>query len=236
MTELALLTHHKCATNWLLSYAEDICKSNDLKMFQTYLSNLSAPPGHDIHVFTNASFEFLSPQIGRAVHVIRNPMDIVVSAYHSHKVTHSLSGWPALYLQRQLLLSENEHDGQHLTLAFLERDDFFAGAVGPLHALRHWNFSDDRFVTLRMEDLVLSPGDLLGPSVRAVFPDVIMPTDVDHSFEALTGRRPGQLDTASHYRSGLANQWQEALAPSIIRYIRAHYAPLLEAFYPEALA
>jgi hypothetical protein len=122
-----------------------------------------------------------------------------------------------------------------LTLTFLERDDFYNGAVGPLHALRHWKFDDDRFRALRMENLVRNPANELGSVLQSRFKESHLPNGDRYSFEAMAGRQVGEIDDSSHYRSGKADQWKESLPAGIIKYIRSHYALLLEKFYPHAL-
>jgi len=194
-------------------------------------THLSAhiPNGNGVRLLANAQYDYVTAHVTRAPHVIRNPLDIVVSAYHSHRNTHPLKEWPELERQRAILKDVSPAEGMMLTLAFLERDDFCRGVVGPLHALRHWDFTDTRYATLRMEDLVAYPA-LIAPWLPGS-----QPATMHHTFEKHAGRPKGQLDDASHYRSGLPDQWRTALPPAAIAYIRAHFAPLLERHYPQSL-
>jgi hypothetical protein len=123
-----------------------------------------------------------------------------------------------------------------LTIAFLERADFHSGAVGPLHALRNRVFDDARFATLPMEAMVLRPTERLGALLRAGHPGHLLPPAAQRSFEAIAGRRPGEVDDASHYRSGQPGQWRQALPDAAIAYLRAHSEPVLRRFYPGKLA
>jgi hypothetical protein len=228
--------HHKCASTWILKYIEHYCRINSLNMFRSNLSNVIPETAYDVVSLINASYPYLRHRIPRGIHIIRNPLDIVVSAFFSHRNTHSLHGWPALSAQRGVLRSASDHDGMHLTISFLERDDFYANAVGPLHALRHWDFSDERFLTLRMEDLVMDPDGVIGSALQE--PDLKrhLPDPSAFTFEAITGRRVGEVDTTSHYRSGATGQWRNLLPPTARAYISAHFEPLLQRFYPEALS
>jgi Sulfotransferase domain len=230
-----VLTHHKCASTWIWTYLSEFCALNSMKFFSTPYSDRVAETSNDINLFLNASYSFISSKIPGGIHIIRNPLDIVVSAYHSHKSTHPLKGWPELVAQRRILCSSDEHDGMFLTLTFLERDDFYNGAVGPLHALRHWKFGDERFCELRMEDLVRNPAKELGSVLQSQFKESHLPNADRYTFEAVAGRQAGEVDNSSHYRSGKADQWREALPAGIIKYVRSHYAPLLEKFYPHSL-
>ena len=230
-----VLTHHKCASAWLAMYLKEFCALNSVSFFATHYSNQVSNSANGINLFLNASYEFISGRISGGIHIIRNPLDIIVSAYHSHKSTHPLDDWPELAAQRRILRSSDERDGLFLTLTFLERDDFYNGAVGPLHALRHWKFDDDRFHHLTMEDLVQNPASELGSVLQSRFLASKLPDSESYKFEAVAGRRVGEIDNRSHYRSGKSDQWRESLPDGIIKYIRSHYASLLEKFYPHSL-
>lgn len=230
-----ILTHHKCASTWLTRYVTEYVNINSLSMSHTHYSAKIPEGRYDCNVITNASYEFISSRVENGIHVIRNPLDIIVSAYFSHKSTHPLDGWPALAMQRKILRSVDQHDGMMLTIAFLERDDFYDGAIGPLHALRHWNFTDDRFVTLRMEDVVVNPS-VVGRLLQRRDFEKRLPNDDNHTFEAITGREKGNVDNSSHYRSGLPGDWRVLLPAGAIEYVRGHFERLLKAFYPETLA
>ncbi len=231
-----ILAHHKCATVFIARYMRAYCSMNALTMFQTHLSGVRLLHPHDVVVMTNASYGSLFGEIEGGIHVIRNPLDLIVSAYYSHKATHPVDAWPELAVQRRVLCSVDRHDGMLLTLSFLEREDFFEGAEGPLRALRRWNFDDQRFANVRMEDLVRLPNEVLGPLLQAQRPDLTLPDAENHTFEAVTGRAPGVIDDGSHYRSGRPDQWRTELPQSVVEYVRAHFRPLLDRFYPEVLA
>jgi Sulfotransferase domain len=234
-SRLNILTHHKCATTWTVRYLSEFCVLNSMNLASTHYSNLILDRWSNLNIYTNASYQFISLKIDEGVHIIRNPLDILVSAYYSHRNTHSLDGWPELKDQRKILRDVNYSDGVFLTLAFLERDDFYDGAVGPLHALRRWNYDDQRFLTVRMEDVVSNPEVVMGSILKARFSESILPSVDNHTFQAVSGRKIGNIDDRSHYRSGKANQWKELLPDAIISYIRAHFTTVLEKFYPDSL-
>ncbi len=201
----------------------------------SHYSNIDLRAGADFNAYVNASYAAAVQLGGGGLHVIRNPLDILVSAYHSHLKTHSLFEWPELARQRSILQENDEVSGYFLTLAFIERDDFYNGAIGPLYALRNWNFADPEFQTLRMEDIVKDPDGALGAAIRSRLPDCLLPAGAQHSFEAVAGRPFGSTDDGSHYRSGQPDQWRDTLPIAVVRYVQTHYRELLEAFYPESL-
>ena len=232
---LNFFTHHKCASAWLSTYLNEFCKLNSLDLFATHYSNIIPDEFCAINVFANASYPYIMQRFDQGIHIIRNPLDVIVSAYYSHKNTHPIDDWPQLAEQRVLLDKIDEGQGLFVTLAFLERDNFYSGAVGTLHGLRHWNFEDDRFVTLRMEDLVQNPGKTLGSLLRSRYPMCCLPSDDRYTFEGITGRRKGEIDETSHYRSGKADQWKEILPPAIVEYIKINFSSILLKYYPDCL-
>jgi hypothetical protein len=231
---MLVLSHHKCATTWLSAYVERFAALNRLSFAVTHLS--ATVPEGAVAVMVNADWPAVRERPEPRLHVLRNPLDIVVSAYHSHLRTHALEGWPELAAQRAVLEQVSREAGLFLTLAFLERDDFHSGAVGPLHALRHWDFDAPGVATLRMEDAVREGGRPVGEWLAERHPDAILPDPEDFAFARFSGRAPGAVDEASHYRSGRAGQWRDELPEPLVAYLRAHFHALLARFYPDSLA
>jgi hypothetical protein len=231
-----VLTHHKCASAWLARYVDAYARINGLSSFATHHSAALPDRPADVAILANADHGFLAGRIPGGIHIIRDPLDLVVSAYHSHRNTHPTEGWPQLAAQQALLRKVPEAEGMLLTIAFLERADFHPESVGPLHALRRWDFDDARFTTLRMEEMVLRPNERLGALLKAAHPGHLLPPAERHSFAALTGRAPGQVDVTSHYRAGQPGEWRRALPAAGIAYLRVHLEGLLRRFYPGSLA
>lgn len=238
-----VFTHHKCASKWLVSVLTACSAAFDKPLFKTHLSRSSPPQGRnfDISLVVNSDYDtciesygpWLTPGSRPALHVIRNPLDIVVSAYYSHLSAHSLVDWPQLAHQRDILLSLDKTSGMLATWVFLERGDFHAGAIGPLSALRRWNFDDPRIKTVRMEDLV---GDvefarselwsLLGEDPAEILSQF--------TFDKLSGGRPaGVVDNENHYRSGLPHQWMHEMDRSLARAICQSYKHIIDTYYPD---
>ncbi len=233
-----LFSHHKCATRWLEQYLLKLTSMNGLTFFRTDFSDEPRDPVADIAFFGNTSYEFLISQGLTGCHVIRNPLSVVVSAYYSHLKTHPTSVWPELVAHRSLLESMNRDDGLSLTLEFAMRPNITPRALGPLLAMRQWDYSDSRFTTLRMEDLVANPATTLSPIVRSHFGSMIkhLPTDAEFMFGRFAnGRRVGEVDSESHYRSGSADAWRLELPQAVLGRVRAVFGDILQQFYPAAL-
>jgi hypothetical protein len=232
-----LLTHHKCASTWLITYCAQVAVMNGLRFGHTHYSERLVEGQPDIVALSNADYSFVRNRVASGVHVIRNPLDLICSAYYSHLSTHSLAAWPELELQRTVLRSVSKHDGIMLTLTFLERSDFYSGAIGPLLALRQWNFSDEAFTTLRMEDVVTDTDGTIGVRMIEIFGrELRLPDEADFCFERFSdGRRPGEIDNTSHYRAGKPGTWCAELPSSAVTYIRYHLRPVFDRYYPEDL-
>jgi hypothetical protein len=66
--------------------------------------------------------------------------------------------------------------------------------------------------------------------------EIIRPDREDMMFKRITGgRRVGEVDAASHYRSGRPGTWREALPGPIIAYMRIHFHSLMREYYPDVL-
>lgn len=230
---MLVLSHHKCATTWLSGYLDAFTLANHLSFAVTHRS--ADCPQADVMCLINSEYRFAAQFPIPKLHIIRNPLDLIVSAYHSHQRTHALDGWPQLERQRAVLEGCSREAGMALTLAFLERDDFHDWAVGPLHALRQWEFSDPEMETLRMEDAVVDGGARIGHWLQQHLPAAQIPDPSAFGFDRLSGRAVGTVDDSSHYRSGRHGQWREELPLPVIAYVRAHYARILEMYYPECL-
>lgn len=108
------------------------------------------PPRHAsdlIESYGNAVPEDHTP--GRkAFHVIRDPRDLLVSAYFSHRNSHATDKWPQLEAQRRKLKALPFEDGLIATMDFIPN---------VFHNLKRWDYSRPEILELRMEDLCSAP-------------------------------------------------------------------------------
>jgi len=246
--KLVFFTHHKCASTWLTSIVADICDKNDLRYIAVpwgrqcqqsgYTIEMSLKSGNNIVIALNADYFSIKDHISadmQCVHVIRNPLSVVVSAYYSHLRTHPIDEWDALGDQRNVLKEVDKDVGMALTLAFLESSHFQPQANGPLCDMISWKYDDPRVITLRMEDITSNVADFFRELSRTVvLRNALMPDPHRFSFAAITGRQQGVIDFSSHYRCGNRNEWREALPKGVVLYILHHYRDFLLKFYPEA--
>jgi hypothetical protein len=236
-------THHKCASAWLSGVLHSYyAEQQRQRVFHSYKSEEfpENPSAYRYLLLINADYPFLRDKIKRAVHVIRNPLSVVVSAYFSHLSVHPVDKWPLLAAQRQLLQGISEEEGMGATVEFLSRPAFDDGVVGPLWGLSHFDYDDERILTVRMEDLVATPQlvlcrafSFLGEECPA---DLLSQLD-GHAFENKSGgRKPGTVDSTSHYRSGNPSDWVNHLSLQCARAIYHDHKPFMDRFYPTTAA
>ena len=163
-------------------------------------------------------------------------MSILLSAYYSHKKTHSTEDWSRLSEQRELLQHSSFAEGLLLTLAFLNSHQFSPRTAGPFLALQQWNYNDKQITTIRMEDAVTDPAAFLNHFLQlSGLQHLALPDTRQFLFERFTGRETGEVDNSSHYRSGNPNAWRTELPKFIVKYMRDEFHSFLERFYPDSL-
>lgn len=240
---MLFLTHHKCASAWLSSVLHSYyVQRQQQRVFHSYKSREfpENPSDYRYLLLINADYPFLRDKITRAVHVIRDPLSVVVSAYFSHLSVHPVDRWPLLAAQRQRLQSLSEEEGLEATFEFLSSPAFDDGVVGPLWGMSHFDYDDNRILTIRMEDLVATPQLVLPRAFsflgKACPAELLSQLD-DHSFKIKSGGRdPGTVDTASHYRSGNPTDWVNHLSLACARTIYHAHKPFMDRFYPTTAA
>ena len=153
------------------------------------------------------------PSAYRAFFVYRDPRDIVVSGYFLRRHTDTLGNTAE---DRHFLQAASLEDGLLYTIDRAERRGVF-------EAFRSWAdaASDPNVRLIRYEDLT---GDGSFQSIQelmsffdiAIGPQELRDLLERYSFDRLSGgRRRGETDRASHYRSGVAGDWAEFFTPRV---------------------
>ncbi len=155
----AYFGHHKCATGWTGNILHEICMHLNLhirivnqdKDFSGYdgLAEFVTAEGVDVLVHANANAKHARDlPLYRGFHVVRDPRDILVSAYFSHLNSHPTDEWPELKDHRARLQSVSKDEGLMLELDFSR--PFFEDMDG-------WDYQQDNVLEIHMEDLTQRP-------------------------------------------------------------------------------
>ena len=129
------------------------------------------------------------------VHVIRDVRDVAVSLWHHMRRVQPSYDRPLEVLAVELAANWSK------SMSSVRR--FGREQLG------------DAYLEVRYEDLFTDTATALAPVVRALGADddaVIMARIAEaSSFRTLSGREPGEVDPASHFRAGVAGGWREVL-------------------------
>jgi len=167
--------HHKCATGWINGILRDLCYRmgwshlivNGEQDFRSQgtLSRYVQSKGTDFLSYSNADLDHVSslPRF-RGFHVVRDPRDVVVSGYFSHRYSHPTEGWEELIPHRERLNELSFEDG-------LLEEFKFSGAF--LNLMDSWDYQQDHILEIKMETLTADP--------EAGFKDIFRHLELVHS-------------------------------------------------------
>jgi hypothetical protein len=219
--------HHKAASTWIFNLCSAICERLDLSFEANPELGNGSHPTADFLAFGNASIEQVQ-KLGdfRGFHVIRDPRDIVVSAYFSHKYSHPMEDYDWLSEARTALQAMQQEEGIRYSIDW--RYEQFS-------RMGNWPYSDRRIYESRFETLTRNP-DIEFRNIfkfLGLYPDPLNPALLSeildaHSFVKLSGGRPiGTEDIMNHYRKGMAGDWVNYLQASNKEYFKERYGYLL---------
>jgi len=149
--------HHKCATTWISDILRLVCRDLDREfvsvhspaLFDYRLDTWVEGNGIDFLAYTNADIRYVERLEGfRGFHVIRDPRDIVVSAYFSHLHSHPTDEWKELVDHRKRLQQVSKDEGLFLEMDFRRRE---------FEHLYNWDYGRPSVLELKMENLIAAP-------------------------------------------------------------------------------
>ena len=215
--------HHKCASAYICRVVEHLCATTGISA-SPRLSTWQRPGQEEVA----ERFEFvlcdnyfddridLSRFPHRGFHVIRDPRDLVISRYHSHRDTHPPRAW--LEEERATLRSLPEREG----LLHVISGPMLAAS---LEQIARWDYERPEIFETTFERLTADPR---GEWTRIVeFLELPLPAGAldaaleRHSPARLRARAPG------HYRDGRAEQWRD-LPPDVLEALMARWGWLVE--------
>jgi hypothetical protein len=166
------------------------------------------------------------PRDSKALFILRDPRDIVVSQYFSMRYSHVMMD--GLEPVRQRLAGMSQTEGLRDTLVSLAEYGIFSCQRSWLDA----SGSDQSVLVVRYEDLI-DESDPRGWKSLFRQLDIQLPETVldalirENRFESLTGRRRGQEDTHAHLRKGIHGDWKNYFDDEMVAKFKAVTADLV---------
>ena len=170
-TTRAYFGHHKCGSTMILKIIEKVCRYMGIGHRHFHSPKIW---GHDVNHLTFQAFaqqeklDFVSYTsadarlIGdktalRGFHVVRDPRDIVVSSYFSHRYSHPTDGWPELVEFRKVLEKLPKDEGLLENMKFTAKLPIDGWTTDLFETLKAWDYKSPNILELRFEDIVASP-------------------------------------------------------------------------------
>ena len=176
--------HHKCATMTFNTIVGSVCRRLGLRnkavydefQFDRDLEAFVNDNKVDFLCYGNADIEFVRQlPAHKAFHIVRDPRDIVISAYYSHRYSHATDGWPELIRHREQLKAMSDEEGLMEEIRFRARS---------FQHLATWDFDNPNVYEVRFEDFVKADARTL----IEIFSFLGLLDDTDYSFgERLKG-------------------------------------------------
>jgi hypothetical protein len=245
---------HGNTSTKLLGYTQ--CKGAlGTRVFLDDLRRFTVEKEIDFLTYTNAELEHTIrlPKF-KGFHVVRDPRDIVVSAYFSHLYSHQADVWPELIEHRGELKKLSKDDGLLLEMECRRKE--FQDMYG-------WDYTLPNIYEVKMECLIQNPYgvfieifqflEVLDKSqlklrervsyfVRVFvrrylhfqLPIYKIPAEralsiieAQEFVEKAKGRKPGKENLKSHYRKGTSGDWKNHFTEEHIKYFKENYNGLL---------
>jgi hypothetical protein len=235
-TFLGFFGHHKCGSTWVSHVLRSIATRLGLEHFHAHgayefdrdLKAVHRAQGFDLITYVNANFLYVRDLSVRGIHVVRDPRDLIVSAYYSHLHSHPTDGWPELEEIRRHLQQVPLETGLLLELEFCS---------GVMSNILSWPAEAEGILLIRFEELIennldgfrrmvdfLGLLDRLGPEALTAIVD-------EWSFKQLSGGRdPGETNNRHHYRKGIAGEWKAHFSPAVCWAFKKRYNEILVRF------
>jgi sulfotransferase family protein len=172
------------------------------------------PPSAEIQLYQHSA-QFARERLAsfRGSHMVRDPRDIVVSAYFYH--LWSSEEW--LHIPRSDFAGKTYQE----YLRSLDRDEGLAAEIrraarGVIADMARWDYAQPEFIEVRYEDLMADEPRVFARVFQHYgFSDDAIERSVRiasrYSFTNVAGRRVGDVREGMHLRSGEPGQWRKFL-------------------------
>ena len=245
------LLYHKCASQWIKTVFWRLDVQNEFlfmgnrepekvnRVLRDNIGNVTTYRDKKIYItdatfpgvgmweninIEDEKFKSLFPPISKTVTVIRDPRDIIVSGYYSHKKSHPVieGMWKDLPVQRSVLLKLNTEEGLLSTIDFLD------------HQFNNLKHLYKRKVTFFLfEDIVDNPYKLVKNILNVWGMKATNIKKVVDKF-TLENLKSGKIKTppfnSDHYRSGRPGEWKDVLSEKVLNKFHKKYPNLIDEY------
>lgn len=151
--------HHKCASGWIDNILREFCLHMGIKFkivhqpysFEQYgtLGPLVEAEKIQFLAYINTTTVYTQDlKVYRGFHAVRDPRDIVVSAYFSHLKSLKAPTWEELNELRDRLQGLSKEEGLFFELDYLEKQ---------FQEMAAWDYNQPHILELKMEELSADP-------------------------------------------------------------------------------
>lgn len=150
----AYFGHHKAASQWFTSIIQSVCI--ELSISYKYMAIEQDRIGTDLSQFdfiadVNASYSrYKDIDDYQGIHVIRDPRDIIVSGYFSHKYSHPTNRWNELVKYREILNTCDVNEGLIHEIEFSKQF---------LSDIADWKYDKENILELKYEEVTTNQFD-----------------------------------------------------------------------------
>ena len=250
MERYAFFGHHKCASLYVREVIIRLSKCQGLNYWAGSLTNRLPYDFHNdekwkkrwikvkekiktfdfnflIHINATNTISKLINHRYKGFHIVRNPRDILVSAYFSHLYSHPVAT-PWMEIQRAELKKRNQEDGMLYEL------DTFTGIH--LNKMQNWDYQQPNIYETKFETLTTDQTEW-----NKILKFIEMPYDPQYlqeildelSFKNKTNREKGEEDKSHHLRKGIQGDWKNHFTPKIEKAFSKYGDLLVKLGYKE---
>ncbi|EAW38817.1 sulfotransferase domain-containing protein [Lyngbya sp. PCC 8106] len=165
--KLAYFGHHKSGSTWIETLIKQVCYQLKLKpyiasnpeLFNSNLDSYMHRENIDFICYTNAEIHFVKPILEKikGFHVIRDPRDIIVSAYFSHRYSHSTESWPELNDYRKELEHLTKDQGLLFVMEYLSCMKVDGVELNIFGQMQEWNYNLPNVLEIKFEEMITNP-------------------------------------------------------------------------------
>lgn len=164
---LAYFGHHKSGSTWVETIVKNVCEqinytvkvASTPKLFDYDIANAIEHEWFDCICYTNADINYVSPVLQdiRGFHVVRDPRDIVVSAYFSHLHSHPTKNWPELIEYREKLKTLSKSEGLLYVMEYLDEMQVNGASLKTFSQMATWDYDLPNVMEVKFETLTRNP-------------------------------------------------------------------------------